>query len=806
MTNSSFDEYARGGFGPDLLPIIPPDATIALSSPDPDALRQKRGKIPGVRTPNGWFGFARWTRHLASPEDLTVWGRWGASVGLQGRHFPGVDIDIDDARLADAVHELAVAVLGDAPCRFGNGPRRLLAYAGADLAKRRIEFRQPGAPGQDDVAGAVEILGHGQQYVVEGIHPKTGTPYRWSEGRSPAVIGADSLRRIDTEMLDTLEAQLRELLALRGCKVMARASSTGRHASSSTWQGGLRAPSIGAIERALAALPNDRSYDEWIMLLAAIKAGAGPEREGEAFELAMTWSLQWPDNTPEGVEAKWGSIHPPYRVGWDTLAQFAETEGDGTFYRAHEDFEATMPPPEPGQESKGPLISDKVERAFGRYVWVERLKRMCDLETGDLLDREQFNVRNSHLGDPASHKDCAWSVLTRDARRLQTVKGVTYRPGAGLLVDENLPGLVGRCVNQWRDPSPALPATASDADVEPWLQHVAFVIPRAEERETALNWLAWIIQNPGLKPNWALVIGSTYEGIGKDLMMEPVRTALGAANVREITPDDLDSNYTWYLARTRLVLVEEMKLSDRKATMNRLKPLLAAPPYTLSVNAKFEPQYEIPNVIASVFFTNDEDALAISGQDRRYFMLWSDEEPRSAGYYEDLVRWYKGGGAALAARWLLDRDISAFKPEGRAPDTEAKSRMRAAALPALEATIHDGVANREGPFARRLVALGEVQKWVTDLLGYCRAHTPRRVSGALKAAGALQMDRRITLGQVPPGCSAVPFSAGQNQLYAMPGDQAALDLSADIVALRAAFWSERSSLTEFSADIFEDQQ
>jgi hypothetical protein len=503
----------------------------------------------------------------------------------------------------------------------------------------------------------------------------------------------------------------------------------------------------------------------------------------------MEWSLQYPENTPEQVEDKWRSMRPPFRVGWDFLASTATELGDGTFFGAHEDFDVVSPVPAPGQESKGPLIGDQLQAVFDRYVWVERLERVCDLRTGELLTRTMFNVRNRHIGDPASQKDCAWAVLTRDSKRLQVVKSVTYRPGEGPFVTENLPGLKGLCVNQWRDPGANLPAAASDADVQAWLEHVAFILPKPDERETVLKWLAWIIQNPGLKPNWAVVIGSTFEGLGKDLMLEPVRVALGAANVREITPEDLDSQYTWYLKETRLVLVEEMKLSERRATMNRLKPLVSAPPYTLSINIKFEPQYAIPNIVAAIFFTNAENALAISSQVRRYFVTWNDGQPRSAAYYEKLVAWYRSGGAALAARWLLDLDVSEFKALGRAPETAAKTAMAQAGRSLLEELTEDGLQARDGVLAGRTFALGEVTEHARQAMKDPRlSHT--RVAAVLRKYGCVSLGR-LSLGNPPDGCRHPRWPIADVQtVFGRRGDELQ---GAPFDDIRAVYWAERPS-------------
>lgn len=787
-----FHDYAQAGLGTEVLPIITPDAVINPASPTSEMLREKRGKVPGRKTPDGWFGFAGWTKHIASLDDHKRWHEWGAGIGLQGRHYPAVDIDVDQPELADAVHQLATAVLGDAPCRFGNGARRVLVYRGSGLPKRRIEFRVAGARPDRPPIGAVELLGAGQQYVVEGTHPKTRLPYHWMDGRSPAIVGVDALPQVDVDLLDDFEVRLGELLARSGYEVSSRTSRSGGAARTGVWQDGLLAPTIGSIQRALAALPNEVDYDTWIMLGVATRASAGPERESEAFELFMDWSLQWPENTPEAVDAKWQSFRPPYRVGWPTLAYFAENNGDGTFFAAYEDFEPLEPAPALGQEKNGPLVSDKVEAMFARYVWVQRLKRVCDLATGELLDREQFNFENSHIGDPASSKECAYAVLARDGSRRQTVKSVTYRPGAGLFIEENLPGLIGRCVNLWRNPAPHLPVTATDADVKEWLDHMAFVIPDERERSIVLDWLAWIIQNPGEKPNWAVLVGSTYEGMGKDMMLEPVRVALGAANVREIGPGDLTSSWTWWAERARFVIVEEMHSFERKETMNRIKPLIAAPPYTLTINKKMEPQYEVPNILAAMFFTNMDNALAVSKQDRRFFITWNDGLPRSASYYTGLAAWYDAGGRERAARWLQLRDVGGFEPKGRAPETDAKGAMAKAARPMLDELVEDDLRDAEGVFRHRLVALEEVVNYVHSRLDDRRIGA-QRIAGVLRKHDCISIGR-LSLGEPPTGCCA---SVGQQRrestVFARRGDGL---FGAPLTEIREAYWAERRVLAD----------
>lgn len=776
--NASFEDYASAGFAHELLPLIPVGATISQDSPSFRDLVAARGKVPGKKRGKDWVGFGAWTKARPTPNDLRYWSEWGAGIGMQGRRFPALDIDVDDADLAEEVEKLATDILGIAPVRFGRAPRRVLVFSASGLGKRRLAFRKPGGLEQ-----AVELLATGQHYVVEGVHPRTQQPYFWREGKSPVHWGADSLTQISREGADELYRQLEGLIDLHGYEVTSRLDKETTGARSLIDQQSLRAPSVNAVSRALAGVPNEADYDTWLKVGAAVKAACGSEADAEALDVWMDWSLQWPDNTPDVVLAKWESLRAPFAVGWEFLRRYAAEQGEGRGNGAASPLEASSV-----SETDGTALS----AMFAQWVWVERLKRACEIATGELFDREQFNARNARVGPPSSTKDCAWSQFLGDFVRRTTVKSVTYRPGAGAFVEEDLPGLVGTCINTWRDPAVQLPETATDEDASTWLDHVAFIVPDEREREILLNWLAWIVQNPGRKPNWAVLIGSTWEGLGKDMLLEPVRLALGAANVREVGPGDLMSSWTWWAARTRLVIVEEMQTSERKATMNRLKPLVAAPPYTLTINKKMEPQYEVPNLIAAVFFSNMENALAVSKHDRRFLILWNDGHPRESAYYADLHRWYKAGGREKAAKWLLLRDVSAFEPVGRAPATAAKDLMAMAARPIIDELIGDDAATGEGIFARRLFAVEEAA-YHLRLLYQDRKVSTARITASLRQHGFAAVGR-VALGRTPAGCQEpAAILRNESTVFGRADD---LLRGADPADIRSAYWAERRSNPE----------
>ena len=120
---TSFRRWHRAGFTDPIVPIIPVGATLSPASKIPP---ENVGKVPGIKRENGWVGFADWTQHDATLDDLRRWYKMGASVGLQTRRFPAVDLDIDDKRLCREIEKLAYEKLGPAPCRTRTGSAHIV--------------------------------------------------------------------------------------------------------------------------------------------------------------------------------------------------------------------------------------------------------------------------------------------------------------------------------------------------------------------------------------------------------------------------------------------------------------------------------------------------------------------------------------------------------------------------------------------------------------------------------------------------------------------------------------------------------
>lgn len=147
---------------------------------------------PGSKVP----AVSRWSAIPIDDRQVTDWSARfpDHGIGLRTGILVGLDIDILDPDLAQQIHALATARLGDTLLRVGRWPKRLLLY------RTDAPFAKVAIPG-------IEVLGAGQQFVAFGIHPDTGKPYYWPDGETPLEMALDDLPRVDRDAIGAFLAE-----------------------------------------------------------------------------------------------------------------------------------------------------------------------------------------------------------------------------------------------------------------------------------------------------------------------------------------------------------------------------------------------------------------------------------------------------------------------------------------------------------------------------------------------------------------------------------------------------------------------
>jgi hypothetical protein len=349
----------------------------------------------------------------------------------------------------------------------------------------------------------------------------------------------------------------------------------------------------------------------------------------------------------------------------------------------------------------------RIEKAqwYERFAYIQDDESFFDMQDRRELSRATFNALFRHIACNSIHgtKRRVEASISFDENRqkkgAKTLVGVTYAAGESILVARD--GLAYG--NRWRNARPQPVA----GDVTPWLAHAQRMVPEAFEREHLLNVLAHKVQHPGVKINHAILLGGNH-GSGKDTLFAPFFWSIGGAgkvNCALVKNEDLTSQWGYSLECEVMEIAElrQSEAKDRRALENHLKPIIAAPPELLPVNRKGMHPYMALNRVFVVAFSNERVAISLPSEDRRWFVIWADAPKMAESAASALWNWYKAGGFAAVAAWLMARDVSAFNPAAAPPMTEAKAIMVEHGMSMAESFLVSLMRGRLGEFSKGVV-------------------------------------------------------------------------------------------------------
>lgn len=354
----------------------------------------------------------------------------------------------------------------------------------------------------------------------------------------------------------------------------------------------------------------------------------------------------------------------------------------------------------------------RLERAewFERFAYIQDEDSYYDMQNRVVVSRKAFNALYRHVSCKSIHtaRKVEASIYFDENRQhfgAPAIRGLTYAAGEGVLVTIN-GDVYGNC---WRNARPVVPPLSdATASIDKWLRHVHKLIPNQDEREHVLDVMAFKVQHPELKINHAVLHGGT-QGCGKDTLWAPFVWAICGEhneNRSELNGETINSQWGYAYETEILVLNElrEPEARERRALANKLKPVIAAPPLTLSVNRKGLHPYSMLNRLFVLAFSNDRAPISIESSDRRWFCIWSDAERMSAQDGKDFWDWFKSGGFEAIASWLHARDVSQFNPGATPMITDFKLSMIENGRSMAEEFLIDLLQREIGEFASGVIA------------------------------------------------------------------------------------------------------
>ena len=379
-----------------------------------------------------------------------------------------------------------------------------------------------------------------------------------------------------------------------------------------------------------------------------------------------------------------------------------------------------LPPPPPGATEDVQKVIAEVERKeagrveqagwFERFAYVQPDDSFFDMIDRRGVKRQSFNALFRHIqcfsvfptaGGKAKRVEASVSFdENRQAMGARVLQGTTYAPGASVLCARN-GDVFG---NRWID---ARPVGRAGVVPDRWLAHVERLVPDAAEREHILDTLAFKVQHPGVKINHAILLHGT-QGCGKDSLFAPFLWAIGGkslTNVKIVKNEEINRQFEYFLEAEVIVFNElyQNETADRRALENRLKPIIAAPPEYLMMDRKHEHPVEVQNQFLVLAMSNRRDAIALSKEDRRWFVSWTAAPRMSQAESSALWSWFESGGFEAVAGWLAARDVSAYDPAATPPWTESKEVLLGAGRSLAESWLVEMIEQAKGDFSAGIV-------------------------------------------------------------------------------------------------------
>jgi len=303
------------------------------------------------------------------------------------------------------------------------------------------------------------------------------------------------------------------------------------------------------------------------------------------------------------------------------------------------------------------------------YVWVVEIERWVRRSDCRKFKEKQFDTKFNRFTKKQSisrelfksERIHVYDTLTFEPEQDEVVTMPPETPGAEPVVAYNL----------WR----ASPIVPKQGDTTLWNEHVEYLFPVEAERETLLNWFAWLLQHPSEHPNWAILIVGEQTGTGKSMVGRVFEQIVGMRNTKRPKNSSIGGDFNGWAENCRFAFIEEMMQIGRRENLNALRDMITEPQF--EVNIKNVPAFQVWNRMGLFGITNHLNALPIDWEDRRWGMVQAAEKRSTEAHYAAMAKLLRNPAALGAIAWeLRHRDLKDFDPTGLAPESMAKRVMQ----------------------------------------------------------------------------------------------------------------------------------
>ena len=645
------------------------------------------------------------------------WG--GTNIGIrtgQGDNaIYAIDLDIYDESVCRSLVKSLKEAFGESPIRTGNAPKQMLFYRGkAGHKKLHRKWKDPSGK-----IHGVEILGHGQQFIAEGIHPDTQKPYSWDNpiGNIMAkeltfvehsdIQGWLNTRTVPDNWVETSNNSL---------------PNQAKNITTEHWCiGAANDEEQQQIESALKSLDPSMPYDDWVKIAMALHNAYDGSDEG--LMLFNKWSAESDKYKSGEPSKKWHSFsNDPKdpKISFKTIFKMAIDNG----------WESPTSNPPNSTVSLGATkkeIDAVIEDLNNRFVLADigaSSPRLISRRYDEALKCEVTNYQNFNTQKVMMAGEIIWDVkyIYGNPRVvpvpildvwIKHPKARIYKGGVTFNPNGNTPPDM---YNLWNGYS-IKPMDGSCETIISFLKEV-ICSNNEEHYRYLINWLARAIQKPGEIGEVALVLQGK-RGVGKTTIGEMMRRIFGNNYILIDSPDLLTRNFNSHLRECVFAVADESVFAgDRKAN-EKLKNQITSG--TMNLELKGVDIKIVPSYLTLVIISNSEHIIATAEDERRYFALEvSDCHMQDTEYIKALYQAINGNEMRCFFSMKMEMDLSQFNHRA-VPTTQALANQKALSLEPFDQWLCD--AGYDGGFSgqRKWEVYKATYQLVTSFEYYCDA-------------------------------------------------------------------------------------
>ncbi len=612
-----------------------------------------------------------WTEGSSSNQLLNPSNEY-LNTGLLCSGLRVIDVDVEDEKLAHKIEEIAQRIIGSlGPKRYrDNSNKFAIVYrAKSGKPKKRLNGNRK-----------VEVLGDGQQLIVDGLHP-SDFPYVWPNDRSLENTSRDDIPVVTEEQISKF---LEACDMILGCSngdnnernlvnnndIFAEVES--EFISQENEHYFHRLSNKDKDELLLACLRTipdiaDASYPEWIKVIMACHASGAPN----AMETARNWSKLSDKYDFNDYEKKWASLCRDKTQGITigTLIKMARERGLDTrnYWTKAKNAEAKSIIPIP-QSAISPLAPIE----GGYYSPEEGMRKMNERyslvnENGQVTIFKKATEGSLERTDEKSLKiSLANTYVLHPSDNKKSIPLYTFwlknpnRPAEKSAVFKIQDNVGPNEYNFYR--GFGVTRQIGRDKIRKILSHVWKIICKKDKQKFKylIKWLSWGVQNPDCSPEVAVVVKSSKEGNGKSTLSMMMVSIFGSHakiidDKEQLIGKHADNEYVLFVAAEEALFAGDPRVADR------IKSRLTAP--YMPVEIKYRMARQVKNRMKVILTSNHEWAIPAGEEARRWFVVEiSNEMIGKQKYFNALNSDISSGGAAQFLDFLLRLNLGNWHP------------------------------------------------------------------------------------------------------------------------------------------------